>query len=52
MSHSHCVSVSIVYIGDVLDIFTDDPDQSLLVLVPVRLGGESLNSIYVPCVKV
>ena len=41
-----------VYVGDVLDIFTSDPDQSLLVLVPVRLGGESLNSIYVPCVKV
>ena len=42
----------IVYVGDVLDIFKADLEQSLLVMVPVRLGSESLNPIYIPCVKV
>lgn len=41
-----------VYIGDVLDLYKDETSKSLLVLVPVRLGGEALNSIYIPCVKV
>lgn len=42
----------IVYSRDVQDIFESDQDQSLLVMIPVRLGSEALNPIYIPCVKV
>ena len=52
MCQHHSSARLAVYVGDVMDIFTSDPDQSLLVLIPVRLGSETLNSIYIPCVQV
>lgn len=41
-----------VYVNDVLDLFGDSESKGLILLVPVRLGSEALNSIYIPCVKV
>ena len=43
---------SAVYVSDVLDLFEGDASQGLILLVPVRLGSEALNPIYIPCVKV
>lgn len=65
MLHHTCVWLLLlcfiypVYKGDVYDIMDryraetgSTTDCSLLVLVPVRLGGESLNIVYFPCLKV
>ena len=41
-----------VYVNDVLDLFEEDDNQGLLLLIPVRLGSEALNPIYIPCVQV
>ena len=41
-----------VYIKDVEQLFEVNDGGSLLLLVPIRLGGESLNPIYIPCVQV
>ena len=41
-----------VYVKDVMDLFEEDESSGLILLVPVRLGSEVLNPIYIPCVKV
>lgn len=28
------------------------PNTALILLVPIRLGSDSLNVIYIPCIKV
>jgi cysteine protease ATG4 len=40
-----------VYVKDVERLFEVNDGGSLLLLVPIRLGGESLNPIYIPCVQ-
>lgn len=51
-SHHRVSLPCAVYVNDVLDLFGDNESQGLLLLVPVRLGSEALNPIYIPCVKV
>ena len=51
-SHHRVSLFCVVYVNDVLDLFGDSESQGLLLLVPVRLGSEALNPIYIPCVKV
>ena len=41
-----------VYVKDVERLFEANDGGSLFLLVPVRLGGECLNPIYIPCVQV
>ena len=52
--HYSCYSnkfPSSVYVKDVLQLFHDQYDEALVLLVPVRLGSETLNSIYIPCIQ-
>eukprot|EP00731_Ephydatia_muelleri_P017974 Em0011g14a len=39
-----------VYIGDIEKLF-EDGKRSVLLLVPIRLGSDVFNRIYIPCVK-
>ena len=41
----------LVYIGDIEKLF-EDGKRSVLLLVPIRLGSDVFNRIYIPCVKV
>ena len=41
-----------VYVKDVEQLFEINEGGALLLMVPIRLGGESLNPIYIPCVQV
>ena len=44
-----------VYLKDVEDMFKAEssaPNTALLLLVPIRLGSDALNVIYIPCIKV
>ena len=55
-SHAHLlVFYTTVYLKDVEDMFKAEQTGSntaLLLLVPIRLGSDSLNIIYIPCIKV
>lgn len=52
-SHLH-ISMFAVYKEDVLQLCERSSSgwESVIVLVPVRLGGDSLNPSYIECVKV
>lgn len=53
-----CQNLCTVFTGDVEDMLqkgredSGGQDCAVLVLIPIRLGGEILNEIYFPCIKV